>query len=92
MDPPCDKMSWLNAIVGLFIIEIGCDGYCAEAQNVNEYPGPNEIVEHEFDPNDSDDEFDQARMNVAQECLKRGKTISGTMHEDGSFKVDEDKK
>ena len=41
--------------------------------------------------NKNDDGFEEARLNVAEECLKRGKPIIGTMHEDGSFEVKEQK-
>lgn len=36
-----------------------------------------------------DDGFDEARINAAKECMKRGKPISGKMYNDGSFKVEE---
>lgn len=36
-----------------------------------------------------DDGFEQARINVAKECIKKGKAIMGTMYQDGTYKIHE---
>ena len=48
LDPPNNRMNWLDVISGLLIVEIGCDGYLAESGKHNEYPKPNEIIEYEY--------------------------------------------
>jgi len=36
------------------------------------------------------DEFEEARLNAAMECFKRGKSISGTMYSDGTIEIKEE--
>ena len=36
---------------------------------------------------EEEDEFDKARQNVAKECFKQGKTITGTMYSDGTYEL-----
>lgn len=38
-----------------------------------------------------DDRYDEARIKVAAECMKRGKMVTGKIYEDGSFEIDEEK-
>jgi hypothetical protein len=45
LDPPCNKIGLWDSILGIFIIQIGCDGYLAESGK-KYYPAPNEIVEY----------------------------------------------
>ncbi len=35
------------------------------------------------------DDFDEARINVAKECLKRGEIVTGKLYKNGKFEINE---